>query len=113
MGPADAGKTTVTKQMSILLGNGFTDIIREETKSAVHQNILKNVKALITEMESQHLSLKGQGELIDEIKQSRLEDGELLANALGKKIVFFLNIDLIKNLVNANKFIFGFDDNIK
>ncbi|KAI8904769.1 guanine nucleotide binding protein, alpha subunit [Gorgonomyces haynaldii] len=83
LGPGDAGKTTILKQMKILHGGGFTQQDREQALLDIHSSIVRNTRYLIYELDKD----EKQSEL-DLIRQelTQHQDGSRLSHSLGSTI---------------------------
>jgi len=54
LGAGESGKSTLFKQLMTIYGQGFTDDDRKSYKSAVHSNIMANIKTLVEQSDNPH-----------------------------------------------------------
>jgi len=54
LGAGESGKSTLFKQLMTIYGSGFSDDDRKSYRSAVHSNIMANIKTLVEQSDNQH-----------------------------------------------------------
>ncbi|KAI8913658.1 guanine nucleotide binding protein, alpha subunit [Gorgonomyces haynaldii] len=68
LGPADAGKSTILKQMKLLYSNGFTSQDRVQVSVDIHQVILRNLNVLLSVLQADTFSQPALKELVHKIR---------------------------------------------
>ena len=114
LGPADAGKTTVLKQMMLLHGDGFAPTFREELKAAIHKNIVKNIKTIIDHVDLLKIELDNLGnQYVNDICELHLEENELISPEMAEQTQAFLKTPDIQAIMVKKETFEIFDDNIR